>query len=690
MKLEWKALRSKVARRIFTLFVSCALVPIACLAVLSYILVSKQLSEQSRRRLHQASKSVGMGIVERLQTVDSSLGIMASRISLGDEIQSEQFGENLGRFFRGLTFKLPDELDPAERKHMASDKSILSVRHFPDSGPHFFMTRAIDPGNLSQGVFTGEIDSSFLWRPETLPEMTELLVLDSSEKLLFSTFPSNESLTLEPSSTDRQWILRHGESDYIANSWSIPLKFSFLATEWKVVLGESKENVLAPMKNFETLFPLVVLMSLWLVLLFSISQIRRVLVPLEELRKATKRIAQRDFNTRVRVESGDEFEELGGSFNTMASQLDKQFTALSTMAEMDRVILATLNTREIVDTLLARIPEIVSCECVGITLPRSRKIDKVRTYLSNGGIHNDLIDHVFDLQASEVEELADHPDGAMVASKDFPVFLAPLVEKKVDSAWVLPIFFETKLSAVLTLGYRQPAAPNEEDKTQTHQLADRMAVALANARLLEELDRFSWGTLMALARTIDEKSSWTLGHCKRAAEMAVKIGQVDGLGPKDLDDLHRGGLLHDIGKIAIPPSILDKTGKLTDEEEKIMQEHPRKGARILEPIDAYKGVIPVVAQHHEWWDGTGYPYKLAGEDIDFRARIYAVADVYDALISDRPYRVALTRREVVEYVKDKAGRQFDPRVVQAFLKVMEKEKDEPIKKKLTASSLLTS
>jgi putative nucleotidyltransferase with HDIG domain len=444
------------------------------------------------------------------------------------------------------------------------------------------------------------------------------------------------------------------------------------------------------MKNFTTLFPPVVLLAVWLVLLFSIIQIRRVLVPLEELRKGTKRIAKRDFDSRVRVESDDEFEELAGSFNTMATQLDRQFTALSTMAEIDRVILGTLNTREIVDTLLARIPEIVSCECVGITLPRTKEIDQVRTHLSNEGLHNDLVNEVFDLQASEVEVLADHPDGALVASKNFPVFLTPLVARGIESAWVLPIFLETKLSAVLALGYKQPAAPNEEDKAQIHQLADRVAVALSNIGLLEELDQLSWGALVSLARAIDAKSPWTRGHCERAAEMAVKIGQVFELGPKELDDLHRGALLHDIGKIAVPKSVLDKTGKLTDEEKEIMQEHPRKGARILEANTDYKGIIPVVAQHHEWWDGTGYPYKLAGEGIELSARIYSVADVYDALVSDRPYRKGLTRQEVVEYIKDKSGRQFDPHVVQAFLKVMEKEKDEPINKKLTASPLLTS
>ena len=195
-------------------------------------------------------------------------------------------------------------------------------------------------------------------------------------------------------------------------------------------------------------------------------------------------------------------------------------------------------------------------------------------------------------------------------------------------------------------------------------------MAVSNAHLVEQLDELNWGALIALARTIDAKSPWTLGHSERAADFAMKIGRVLGVGQQDLDNLHRGALLHDIGKIGIPPTILDKPGKLTPEEIEVMREHPLIGERILEPIAAYADVIPVVSQHHEWFDGSGYPRALSGEGINFIARIYAVADVFDALIADRPYRAGLSLETVTDYIKERSGRQFDPRVVAAFLEVV--------------------
>ena len=146
-----------------------------------------------------------------------------------------------------------------------------------------------------------------------------------------------------------------------------------------------------------------------------------------------------------------------------------------------------------------------------------------------------------------------------------------------------------------------------------------------------------------------------------------------GLDKCALDIVHRGGLLHDIGKIGVPPEILDKTGKLTDEERDVMKEHPGIGARILEPIEAYQKYIPVVLQHHEWFDGSGYPGGLAGDDISLHARVYAVADVYDALFADRPYRQGLVQEDVVEYIESRSGSQFDPVAVRAFLALVEED-----------------
>lgn len=166
---------------------------------------------------------------------------------------------------------------------------------------------------------------------------------------------------------------------------------------------------------------------------------------------------------------------------------------------------------------------------------------------------------------------------------------------------------------------------------------------------------------------------YTAGHSERVTDLALRIGWVLGLTQKELDVLHRGGLLHDIGKIGIPPEILDKMGRLTADEAVIMRRHVRIGARILEPVAAYAEVIPIVLQHHEWFDGSGYPGGLSGEAISLGARIFAVADCFDALISNRPYRSGLGWRRAIEVIMEGAGRQFDPKVVQAFLTLMAQE-----------------
>jgi putative nucleotidyltransferase with HDIG domain len=143
-----------------------------------------------------------------------------------------------------------------------------------------------------------------------------------------------------------------------------------------------------------------------------------------------------------------------------------------------------------------------------------------------------------------------------------------------------------------------------------------------------------------------------------------------GLPPDTIECLRYGGLLHDIGKLGVPSRILDKAGQLTPAEAKIIRMHPELGARILEPIAAYAPMIPIVLEHHERLDGSGYPHGLAGEQISLGGRIFAVADVVDAMLSDRPYRQGIPIDIVVRYIADQSGHHFDPHVVVAFLRIV--------------------
>ena len=148
-----------------------------------------------------------------------------------------------------------------------------------------------------------------------------------------------------------------------------------------------------------------------------------------------------------------------------------------------------------------------------------------------------------------------------------------------------------------------------------------------------------------------------------------------GFSKEEMDILQRGGLLHDIGKLGIPNKILDKPGKLTEEDRRILQKHPWLGARILEPISAYTDIMLIVLQHHENYDGTGYPAGLAGKEISKYSRIFAVADRYEALTANRPYRKAIDPAEAARIIQANSGTEFDPAVVKVFARLLEMNND---------------
>jgi HD-GYP domain-containing protein (c-di-GMP phosphodiesterase class II) len=185
-----------------------------------------------------------------------------------------------------------------------------------------------------------------------------------------------------------------------------------------------------------------------------------------------------------------------------------------------------------------------------------------------------------------------------------------------------------------------------------------------------ERENILLGILAALTRAIDAKSPWTRGHSERVTKLADDLGRNLPLSEDQMRQLNISALLHDIGKIAVPEQILDKPGKLTDEEFAIVKKHPQTGADILSSIPSYETILPGILHHHERWDGTGYPMGLQGENIPLFARIICIADVYDALSEDRPYRRAWDKDQMVRFFEDQKGKMFDPELVDVFLKTI--------------------
>lgn len=232
----------------------------------------------------------------------------------------------------------------------------------------------------------------------------------------------------------------------------------------------------------------------------------------------------------------------------------------------------------------------------------------------------------------------------------------------------IPVETEGRYLGSLLLLRSKPGLPLEK-------IRPFAAFAVSSVKYLEtSIERNeNWSAIMvSLSRAVDAKSEWTSGHSERLALHAVAVGRRLQMGEKELNELRVGALLHDIGKIAIPEIIIDKPERLSDREMDIMKQHPQRGAMIVDNLRGYEEIRQTISCHHERWDGTGYPCGLAGESIPLHARIIAIADVYDALVSDRPYRKGLSVADALDYLETQSWIAFDGNLVKIFRSVIEK------------------
>lgn len=185
------------------------------------------------------------------------------------------------------------------------------------------------------------------------------------------------------------------------------------------------------------------------------------------------------------------------------------------------------------------------------------------------------------------------------------------------------------------------------------------------------------GTLEALATALDAREHDTDSHSGRVAELAVRVGNYIGLAEDEIRILREAARLHDVGKIGIPDHVLLKPGPLDERERRLMQRHAEIGSEIVSRIPSLRAAAELILCHHERFDGTGYPRQLKDKEIPLAAKVFSVADVYDALTNDRPYRSALTQQQALAFIKEQSGKAFDPDIVEAFDAVLVKDSDDP-------------
>lgn len=263
----------------------------------------------------------------------------------------------------------------------------------------------------------------------------------------------------------------------------------------------------------------------------------------------------------------------------------------------------------------------------------------------------------------------------------FPDAMAQLFRQEgISSYAVEPLVAKNSVKGVIEIFMRRPFEPDEDWLHLLEALAAQAAIAVDNASMVDQLQATNREliqaydtTLEGWSRALDLRDHETEGHTRRVTDLTLRLAARLGMPEQDLVHIRRGALLHDIGKMGIPDSILLKPGALTPEEWEIMRKHPVYAWELLTPIAFLGSAIDIPYCHHERWDGTGYPRGLRGEEIPLSARIFAVADVYDALRSDRPYRKGWSEEATIQHIRANVGSHFDPAVALEFLRMVEEQ-----------------
>lgn len=354
---------------------------------------------------------------------------------------------------------------------------------------------------------------------------------------------------------------------------------------------------------------------------------------------------------------------------------------LQAIHEIDRAIRTSLNLDTLLDVWLRHVLIQLKADAVGVLFYNKEKqlLEAVRTI----GFETHLYSSSSLALGQGIAGLA-AMEGRPIYVVDVkqvqrPARLSMLEKENIRACAAIPLSTKSELLGVLEVFFRSPFFFDEDWKRFFDMLAQQGAIAIEHVRFFEALQRAHTElslaydeTIEGWSRALDLRDRETEGHTQRVTELTVRLAQAMNLPAEQITHIRRGALLHDIGKMGVPDAILFKPGPLTSEEWAIMRLHPQFAYDMLSPIKYLQPALDIPYCHHEKWDGTGYPRGLKGTEIPLAARLFAVADVYDALTSDRPYRKAWSREAALEYIRQQAGKHFDPQVVELFLKIIEK------------------
>jgi len=498
VRLEGTFLRSKVARRVLLFFVLAAFIPFLFLAVLYFVESNRMLVRQGHIQLLAASSAYGRAVYDRLLLADQLLRIAAGDLS--GELAPASARARLGKTFRGLSLIAPQHravavfgdtadvapLGEAATAHLRQGQSLLTSREAPGRG-RILLVQALSPAAAELRLVAAEIDAGYLWGdPEQFPFMTSFCVLNDAYAELHCPQPFQPKaigmlIGGFPRSTKGEFAWQDGQEKFLADFHELFLESRFLAPRWIVVAAQPEAVALGPIAAFSVIFWGSVGLSVLLVALLSLTQIRRTLVPLERLIDGTRRLGGKDFATKVEVTSSDEFGELAGSFNAMAARLGRQFDTLTTLSKIDRAILSELDMDRIVEDVLLRLKENFKAGCASISVIDHDSPEKVRAHaVADDGARPPV--ERCSLSADARETLRANPEGQWMSGEAARRTMQGCLENLgAQHFFTLPIIWKDRLVGVVCLGYPAPAVLGEEDIAHIRDYADRVGVALSTA-----------------------------------------------------------------------------------------------------------------------------------------------------------------------------------------------------------------
>jgi HD-GYP domain-containing protein (c-di-GMP phosphodiesterase class II) len=353
------------------------------------------------------------------------------------------------------------------------------------------------------------------------------------------------------------------------------------------------------------------------------------------------------------------------------TSLERKVFELASLNNVGKALASVLRLESVVDVILEKICSLAKIDVAALYL-----IDEDGEFTLEGSVGLPA-----KLSGSSAG-LEDKTFLEEIMSEDEPFFLRRTAEDldhsdfvldlRTRSLAVIPLSTAEERLGVLAINGFEPDVFDEDQRMLFSTFGTQAAIALANAKLYQNLENVVVGVVLSLTTALEAKDPYTKGHSKRVAEYSVVIGEEMGMDQNQLRELKWAGLVHDIGKIGVDQSILSKDGQLTIREKDEMDLHPLVGEAIIRPIHPLSSTAKGVATHHERFDGEGYPHGLSSEEIPLVGRILAVADAFDAMTSERPYRKGVPLNRARDEIAGMAGTQFDPEVVKIFDRVFPK------------------